>query len=132
MSAILKLHCYHSKGNDVIFVNNFQLLEACSIYVVQFLSSNKKRLFKKLNLNHDFVVFQKLSWPTLNAYTQSHAGVHVSRTHLQEHVVDMCRVLISLPTSPDRTLGNAETPRENRYAMDNVRFGAFELAKMPY
>ncbi len=52
MSAILKRHCYHSNGNDVIFVNNFQLLEVCSIYVVQFLSSNKKPLFKKLNLNH--------------------------------------------------------------------------------
>ena len=60
MSAILKRHCYHSNGNDVIFVNSFQLLEDCSIYVVQFLSSNKKLLFKKLNLNHDFVIFQKL------------------------------------------------------------------------
>jgi hypothetical protein len=59
---------------------------------------------------------------TFKAYTQSHAGVHVSRMHLQEHVVDMCKVLISVPTSPDRTLGNAETPRENKiYAMDNVR-----------
>ena len=61
MSAILKRHCYHRNvGNDVIFVNNFQLLEDCSIYVVQFLSSNRKPLFKKLNLNHDFVIFQKL------------------------------------------------------------------------
>ena len=60
MSAILKRHCYHSNGNDVIFVNNFQLLEDCSIYVVQFLSSNKKLPFKKLNLTHDFVIFQKL------------------------------------------------------------------------
>ena len=60
MSAILKRHCYHSNGNDVIFVNNFQLLEDCSIYVVQFLSSNKKPLFKKLNLNRNFVIFQKL------------------------------------------------------------------------
>ena len=60
ISAILKRHCYHSNGNDVIFVNNFQLLEDLSIYVVQFLSSNKKPLFKKLNLNHDFVIFQKL------------------------------------------------------------------------
>ena len=40
MSAILKRHCYHSNGYDVIFVNNFQLLEDCSIYLVQFLSSN--------------------------------------------------------------------------------------------
>ena len=60
ISAILKRHCYHSNGNDVIFVNNFQLLEDLSIYVVQFLSSNKKPLFKRLNLNHDFVIFQKL------------------------------------------------------------------------
>ena len=60
MSAKLKRHCYHSNGYDVIFVNNFQLLEDCSIYVVQFLSSNKKPLFKKLNLNHNFVIFQKL------------------------------------------------------------------------
>jgi hypothetical protein len=60
MSAILKRHCYHSNGNDIIFVNNFQLLEDCLIYVVQFLSSNKKTLFKKLNLNHSFVIFQKL------------------------------------------------------------------------
>jgi hypothetical protein len=65
MSAILKRHCYHSNGNDVVFVNNFQLLEDRSIYVVHFLSltdfvSNKKPLFKKLNLNHDFVIFQKL------------------------------------------------------------------------
>ena len=61
MSAILKRHCYHSNGYDVIFVNNFQLLEDCSIYVVQFLSSNiKKPLFKKLNQNHNFVIFQKL------------------------------------------------------------------------
>ena len=66
MSAILKRHCYHSNGNDVIFVNNFQLLEDCSIYVVQFLSSNKKPLFKKLNLNHDFVIFQKLYGAALN------------------------------------------------------------------
>ena len=58
MSAILKRHCYHSNGNDVIFMNTFQLLEA---QVVQFLSANKKPLFKKLNLNHDFVIFQKLS-----------------------------------------------------------------------
>ena len=50
----------------------------------------------------------------VNAYIQSHAGVQVSRTHLQEHVVDMCRVLISVPTSPDRTFGNVETPRENK------------------
>ncbi len=57
MSAILKRCCYHSNGNDVIFVNNFQLLGDCSIYVVQFLSSNKKPLFKKLNLNHDLVIF---------------------------------------------------------------------------
>jgi hypothetical protein len=57
MSAILKRHCYHRNGNDVIFVNNFQLLEDCSIYVVQFLSSNKKPLLKKLNLNHDFVIY---------------------------------------------------------------------------
>jgi hypothetical protein len=27
MSAILKRHCYHSNGYDIIFVNNFQLLE---------------------------------------------------------------------------------------------------------
>ena len=60
MSAILKRHCYHNNGYDVIFVNNFQLLEDCSIYVVQFLSSNKKPLFKKLNLNHNFVKIQKL------------------------------------------------------------------------
>jgi hypothetical protein len=60
ISAILKRHCYHSNGNDVISVSNFQLLEDLSIYVVQFLSSNKKLLFKKLNLNHDFVIFQKL------------------------------------------------------------------------
>jgi hypothetical protein len=60
MSAILKRHCYHSNGNDIISMNTFQLLEDCSIYVVQFLSSNKKSLFKKLNLNHDFVIFQKL------------------------------------------------------------------------
>ena len=59
MSAILKRHCYHSNGNDVIFVNNFQLLKDCSIYVVQFLSSNKKPLFKKLNLNHDFCHISK-------------------------------------------------------------------------
>ena len=62
MSAILKRHCYHSNGYDIIFVNNFLrrlLLEDCSIYVVQFLSSNKKHLFKKLNLNHNFVIFQK-------------------------------------------------------------------------
>jgi hypothetical protein len=65
MSAILKRHCYHSNGNDVNFMNTFQLLEDCSIYVVQFLSSNKKPLFKKLNLNHDFVIFQKLYWATL-------------------------------------------------------------------
>jgi hypothetical protein len=57
---------------------------------------------------------QKLNLIHVNAYIQSHAGVHVSRTHLQEHVVDMCRVLISVPTSPDRTFGNAETPRENK------------------
>jgi hypothetical protein len=60
MSAIMKRHCYHSNGYDVIFVNNFQLLEDCSIYVAQFLSSNKKPLFKKLNPNHNFVIFQKL------------------------------------------------------------------------
>ena len=60
ISAILKRHCYHSNGDDAIFVNNFQLLEDCSKYVVQFLSSNKKLLFKKLDLNHDFVIFQKL------------------------------------------------------------------------
>jgi hypothetical protein len=65
MSTILKRHCYHSNGNDVIFVNNFQLLKDCSMYVVQFLSSNKKTLFKKLNLTHDFVIFQKLYWATL-------------------------------------------------------------------
>ena len=58
MSAILKRHCYHSNGNDVIFVNNFQLLKDCSIYVVQFLSSNKKPLFKKLNLNYDLSYFK--------------------------------------------------------------------------
>jgi GR25 family glycosyltransferase involved in LPS biosynthesis len=67
MSAILKRHCYHSNGDDVIFVNNFQLLEDCSIYVVQFLFSNKKPLFEKLNLNHDFVIFQKLQGATLMA-----------------------------------------------------------------
>jgi hypothetical protein len=50
MSAILKLHCYHSNSNDVI--------KDCSIYVVQFLSSNKKPLFKKLNLNHDLSYFK--------------------------------------------------------------------------
>ena len=66
MSAILKRHCYHSNGDDVIFVNNFQLLEDCSIYVVQFLFSNKKPLFEKLNLNHDFVIFQKLQGATLS------------------------------------------------------------------
>ena len=60
MSAILQHHCYHSNDYDIIFVNNFQLLEDCSIYVVEFLSSNKKRLFKELNLNHNFVIFQKL------------------------------------------------------------------------
>ena len=60
MSAILKRHCYHSNGYDITFVNNIRLLEDCSIYVVQFLSSNKKPLFKKLNLNHNFVIFQKL------------------------------------------------------------------------
>ena len=65
MLAILKHHCYHSNGNDVIFVNNFQLLEDCSIQVVPFLSSNTKHLFKKLNLNHDFVIFQKLQGATL-------------------------------------------------------------------
>ena len=58
--------CYHSNGDDVISVNNFQLLEDCSIYVVQFLSSNKKSLFKKLNLNNNFVIFQKLYWATLS------------------------------------------------------------------
>jgi hypothetical protein len=67
MSAILKRHCYHSNGNDVIFVNNFQLLEDCSIYVVQFLSSNKKRLFKKLNLNHNLLAsWQLLTWSSSN------------------------------------------------------------------
>jgi hypothetical protein len=66
MSAILKRHCYHSNGDDVISVNNFQLLEDCSIYVVQFLSSNNKPLYKKLNLNHNFVIFQKLYWATLS------------------------------------------------------------------
>ena len=60
ISAILKRHCYHSNGNDAIFVNNFQFLADYSIYMVQFLSSNKKLLFKKLNQNHDFVIFQKL------------------------------------------------------------------------
>jgi hypothetical protein len=45
--AILKRHCYHSNGNDVIFVNNFHILQDCSIYVEQVLSSNKKPLFKK-------------------------------------------------------------------------------------
>ena len=60
ISAILKRHCYHSNGYEAILVNNFQLLQDCSIYVVQFLSSNKKPLFKKLNLNHNFVIFQKL------------------------------------------------------------------------
>ena len=59
MTAILKRHCYHSNGNDVIFVNNFQLLKDCSIYVVQFLSSNKKPLIKILNLNHDLSYLQK-------------------------------------------------------------------------
>ena len=63
MSAILKRHCYHSNCNDVIFVNNFQLLEDCSIYVVQFLSSNKKPLFKKLNLNHDLCTTRILANP---------------------------------------------------------------------
>jgi hypothetical protein len=58
MSAKLKRHCYHSNGNDVIFVKNFQLLKDCSIYVVQFLSSNKKPLFKKLNLIHDLSYFK--------------------------------------------------------------------------
>ena len=60
ISAILKRNCYHSNGIDVIFGNNFQPLEDCSIYMVQYLSSNKKPLFKKLNLNHDFVIVQKL------------------------------------------------------------------------
>ena len=27
MSALLKRDCYHNNGSDVIFVNNFQLLE---------------------------------------------------------------------------------------------------------
>jgi hypothetical protein len=58
MFAILKRHCYNSNG--FIFVNNFKLLEDCSVYLVQFLSSKKEPLFKKLNLNHDFVIFQKL------------------------------------------------------------------------
>ena len=58
ISAILKRHCYHSKSNDVIVVNNFQLLKDCSIYVVQFLSSSKKPLFKKLNRNHDLSCFK--------------------------------------------------------------------------
>jgi hypothetical protein len=41
---------------------------------------------------------------------------------LETNVVNMCRILISVLTSPDRTLGDAETPRENKiYAMDNVR-----------
>ena len=63
MTAILKRHCYHSNGNDVIFVNNFQLLEDCSIYVVQFLSSNKKPLIKILNLNHDLSYFKNCIEP---------------------------------------------------------------------
>ena len=63
MSAILKRHCYHSNGNDVILGNNFQLLKDCSIYVVQFLSSNKKTLFKKLNLNHDLSYFKNCFEP---------------------------------------------------------------------
>ena len=71
MSAILKRHCYHSNGDDVIFVNNFQLLEDCSIYVVQFLFSNKKPLFEKLNLNHNFVIFKKLQGATLNKLCNS-------------------------------------------------------------
>ena len=54
MSAILKRHCYHSNGNDVIFVNNFQLLEACSIYVVQFLSSNKETSLQKIKSKSRF------------------------------------------------------------------------------
>jgi hypothetical protein len=60
MSAIFKRHCYHRNGNDVIFVNNFQLLEDCSIYVVQFLSSNKKPLFKKIKSKSRFCHISKI------------------------------------------------------------------------
>ena len=86
--------------------------------------ASKTTMNTYMRINNTRILWtQNLKLIHLNAYTQSHAGVQVSRTHLQEHVVDMCRVLISsVPTSPDRTLGNAETPRENKiYAMDNVR-----------
>ena len=41
-------------------MNTFQLLEA---QVVQFLSANKKPLFKKLNLNHDLSYFKNCREP---------------------------------------------------------------------
>jgi hypothetical protein len=85
MSAILKRHCYHSNGNDGIFVNNFQLLEDCSIYVVQFLSSNKKPLFKILYLNHDFVIFQKLYWATLSDSWCVRSGVYWMQHGVAKH-----------------------------------------------
>jgi hypothetical protein len=98
MTAILKRHCYHSNGNDVIFVNNFQLLEACSIYVVQFLSSNKKPLPKKLNLNHDFVIFQKLYWATLNEGDLAFTCILVIKSYglLQQKMMEKYQSLISL------------------------------------
>jgi hypothetical protein len=60
--------------------------------------------YEHMRINNTRILWtQKLKLIYLNAYTQSHAGVHVSRTHLQEHVVDMCRVLISRVYPPRQT-----------------------------
>jgi hypothetical protein len=43
MTAILKSHCYHNNGNDVIFVNNFELLEDMWYNLAQYMWYNKPK-----------------------------------------------------------------------------------------